>query len=411
MRTFQFVQPLALSAFILFAAACGTPSQNEEQPLVSPDEQQQPGNDGGLDRGDILNQEGGATTDGTVNSYTGIADQDSNVYQATVGGTEDNPNFSGKAVNNGLNDPLTPNAPLADGTAGQPGQAVPTTNSNPSVRSQNADAIQGSSAVRGADRPYGNNESSPSMNREGAVVTQEDLREYVAAEDATNMPVYAPGTDLAYVNRFYGPGSAGPRNTPTTAAIEDNYQISLYSPAMSDVTAATYTNTQTKLFPKPGAQNFVQYQPMQLKFVPLVSWQAATATSPIAGERLGDSAPRLGSDCGNSDDPEGCSSKAFADQLGPILNDPRVSRSITQDRIDAFRFELDAQGKLDPRSLVVMADGKPCVSGDCARFRSLVSGVIAQQSWTPASREGSAVATRVMVPLRYEVGTNKNLLE
>ena len=421
MTTSRLAKPLAFAAFSLVALACSNPSQNDDKALVDEDERRAPGNDGGVDNlNDSLRMEGGTTTEGTVNSYTGTADENEDVYQATVGGTDDNVNFNGEAIN-GKNDPLTPNAPLADGTAGQPDKVR---SDRPSVRDRNAGAIPGTGAKDGADRPYGNNEASPAANIENGVVTQEGIKEYVSADMATNMPVYSPGQDAkSYVSSVYGGRGAdpdGPRHSPVEATLDDNNRISLYAPAMSDVAAASYTNTQTKLFPKPGAQNFVTYQPMRLKFTPLLSWNSATTTvrttntsaaAGAAAEPIEDSAPRLGSGCDNADDVEDCSSAAFDQEVSPILNDPRVSRSIAQDRIDAFRFELDAQGKVDPRSIVVMVDGKPCTAGDCARFRSLISGVLVGQQWTAANRDGMAVASRVMVPLRYDVGTNKNLLE
>lgn len=421
MTTFRLAKPLILSAFTLAAFACSNPSQNDDKALVDEDERRAPGNDGGVDNlDDSLRMEGGTTTDGTVNSYIGTADENEDVYQATVGGTDDNVNFNGEAIN-GKNDPLTPNAPLADGTAGQPDKVR---SDRASVRDQNAAAIPGTGAKNGADRPYGNNEASPAANVENGVVTQEGLRDYVAADVATNMPVYAPGQDVnAYVGSVYGSNansSSGPRTAPVAEGEDDNNRISIYAPAMSDVAAASYTNTQTKLFPKVGAQNFVTYQPMRLTFTPLLSWSSATTTNATAGaatpakgnaDKVKDSAPRLGSGCDNAADVEDCSSAAFDQEMSPILNDPRVSRSIAQDRIDAFRFELDALGKVDPRSIVVMTDGKPCTAGECSRFRSLLSGVLAQQQWTAASKDGTAVASRVMVPLRYGVGTNKNMLE
>ncbi len=412
MRTARLVQPLIFSAFALLTIGCNNPQQQDEDQALTPqDGERHPGNDGGFRERDLLDDDRATTTEGTVDSYTGTADDDA-VYDATVGGTEDNVNFTGDAINP-TNDPVTPNAPLADGTAGQPSQAANRSANNESIRNRNAGDVPGTGATNSADRPYGNNEASPSANIENGVVTQEGLKEYVTADMATNMPVYAPGeNDAAYIGQVYGRrGSDGPRNAPVEAMEDDEYRISLYAPAMSDVAAASYNNTQTKLFPKPGAQNFVRYQPMQLKFVPLLSWNAPVDGTTARDKAAKDSAPRLGGDCANSDDPEGCSSAAFDKQFGPLLNDPRVARSIAQDKIDAFRFELDAQGRLDPGSIVVMADGKPCTGSECARFRSLVTGVIAQQQWTAATKGGMAVATRVMVPLRYGVGTNKNMLE
>ncbi len=413
MTTPRLTKPLAFAAFGLLAVACGTPQNNEEAALIPQDEARQPGNDGGFVERDILEDDLTTTTVGGVNSYTGTEDEDSDVYDATVGGTEDNINFGGRQ-NRDVNDPVTPNAPLADGTAGQPGQAA--ARPAESSRSRLGDVIPGTGAENGADRPYGNNEMSPSHNIENPRVTLGDLKEYVDADLATNLPVLAPDGDAgAYVGRFYGDdrvsNSDGPRNAPVAAMQDDNNVISLYSPAMSDVAAASYLNTKTKLYPKVGAQNFVHYQPTQLEFTPLISWNSARTTAKASDSKLSDSAPRLGADCGNAEDVAACSSEAFAAQFDVIINDPRVRRSIALDRVDAFRFELDARGEVAPGSIVVMSDGQPCSTPACNRLRQLMAGVILRQEWSAAVHGGVPVGSRVMVPLRYGMGTNKNLLE
>ena len=410
MRPANSIPSALILSLGLFVVACGNPTQGEDKALVANDDQQAPGNDDGLLKDNRLNQEGGATTVGGVNSYTGADDRDDGTYDATVGGTEDNPSFSQTATN-GNNDPVTPNAPLADGTAGQPGQAVRNTNS---ARNQNAADTPNDGRSNDGDRPYGSNMSGGTAENEAnRVDSQEDLKSYVSAEGATNMPVYTKGQDpAAYVGSVYGGSSDSPRNTAPVTTEEDVYQVSLYAPAMSDVAAASYTNTQSKLFAKPGAQNYKTYQPIQLEFIPLLSWHApAPERMPADKAARVNSAPKFGTDCDNASDVVGCSSGSFSAELMPILNDPRVAQGIANDRIDGLRFELDNTGKVKANTLEVLSDGQRCTAGACARFRSLVAGVINQQTWSPSLKDGVAVATRVHVPLRASGGLNKNLIE
>ena len=380
-------------------SACGNSSQNETgTPLVN-DEERYPGNDGGQLPTENRLDDSEANTIGTVNSYEGEAVDGEGIYDATVGAESDNPNKSSSARGE-VNDPVTPNGPLADGTIGQPDAA--TGRSERSARAAAGGGTDGNGLGerRADDGPYGTSKApseEPGMANRVDTSARLGEKAYVSAQAATDLPVFVPGGDLdAYVSRTYGDGGA--RNSPTEQPGGDAYAISTFRPAISDVAAASYANTQTKLVPKPSSQNYLVYQPIQLKVVPLRSWNASAADSEAEATDA-----YLGEDCAGADDAVACSSGAFDRAVAPMLNDARVARGIAEGNIDGFHFEIDAQGRVVPNSLSVRSGAADCNSAGCARLRNLLAGALSPMTWTPGTRDGQAVGARVIVPLRRDV--------
>ena len=389
--------------------ACSNPSQNETGTPYVPDDERYPGNDNGkeLPTAGVLSREDSGqlstTTIGTVNSYDGddAGEPGEGIYDASVGAESDNPNFSNEAQGLG-NDPVTPNAPLADGTAGQPDAAdLPT---GRSARAQAGGGTDGNQLGQRAatDRPYGNNmepRDQPGMATRIDTGSYLGEKAYVAAATAANLPVFVPGGDLdAYVSQSYG---AGPRNSPTEQPGGDQYEVSTYRPPVSDVAAATYANTQSKLVAKPGSQNYLVYQPVQLKIVPQRPWNAPAAVGDDDDDRYAEA--YLGNDCEGADDRVACSSGAFDEIVAPLLNDQRVARSIASGQVDGFHFELDARGRVDPGSVEVKTGAATCNTDDCTRLRRLLAGALLPLRWNPAYLYDQPVAARVIVPLRRDV--------
>lgn len=389
----RFFPSLTLCA-ALALGACGNASQNETgTPLVN-DEERYPGNDNGMNPSEDLLAEGEANTIGTVGSYEAEEGSDG-VYDATVGMEDDNPNRSAAARGEG-NDPVTPNGPLADGTVGQPDAAQLRTAE--SARNREVEAGAYRNTYESGDSPYGNNMEPRTARGMGEADTSGllGLKAYVRADGGTNMPVYVPGGDPgAFVDEFYGGDG---RTSPTEQPEGDFYQVSTFRPAMSDVTAATYANTLTKLVNKPGAQSYRVYQPIQLKITPLLSWRA-----PANGASDPDVLPTLGGDCAEAEDGVGCSSGTFQDAIAPIVNDQRVARAISSGMVDGFTFELDDRGRVDINSLAVKTGAADCVNADCSRLRDVLAGAIAAQDWSAARVDGRPTAARVEVPFRYDV--------
>ena len=382
----------------LALGACGDSSGYDTDAPLTPDQAKAPGNDGGALPDENLLEEGEGRTIGTVGSYRDEGEDDG-LYEATVGMEDDNPNKSAEARGLG-NDPVTPNGPLADGTIGQPDAAdLPTA---PSARSRRVDGSQYDDDTQDYDDAKYGSTAAPERVAAMNEVNPDDLvglKAYVRADGAEDMPVYVPGGDpSAYVGEFYG-GSG--RTSPTEQPEGDIYEISTFRPAMSDVTAATYANTLTKLVNKPGSQSTRVYQPITLKVTPLLPWNAPAVDY---GDDEPDNAVAVYSEeCAGVADEVTCSSGAFQESIAPIVNDQRVARAIADGNVDGFSFELDRRGRVDMNSLTVLSGAGECDSEQCARLKDVLAGAIAAQRWTPARVAGEPTAARVEVPFRYDV--------
>ena len=390
--------PLAALCGALAFGACGDSSQYDGDAPLQPQNQGEryPGNDGGALKADNAYEEGDPENNviGGVDSYKPDSG-DIELYASTVGMETDNPSLSNGA--NGVgNDPVTPNGPLADGTIGQPDAAgAPTSQS---ARNLSVDGGQYRNTYESGDSPYGNNMQPRDQRGERGVDTSSlvGLKAYVRADGAEDMPVYVPGGDASgYVGEFYG---SDPRTSPTEQPEGDFYEVSTFRPALSDVTAATYANTLTKLVNKPGSQSYRVYQPIQLKITPLLSWDVSETA-----DRDGDVLATLGEDCGAAEDALACSSGVFQESIAPIVNDQRVARAISSGNVEGFSFELDRRGRVDMNSLRVLSGSGTCNSAQCARLKDVLVGAVAAQSWTPAQVAGQPTAARVEVPFRYDV--------
>ena len=138
-----------------------------------------------------------------------------------------------------------------------------------------------------------------------------------------------------------------------------------------------------------------------MKIVPQRPWDAPARVADGDDDAYVDA--YLGEDCEGADDRVACSSGAFDRVVAPLLNDQRVARSIESGKVDGFRFEIDAQGRVDPGSVEVQTGASTCDTENCARLRRLLAGALVPLQWNPAYVYDEPVPARVIVPLRRDV--------
>ena len=371
----------------MIATACQDSERNDSAALIVEDGEKYPGNDGGVDRGDALGT-GAARTAGGTNALESVDSTDIDDYRKTLGAQEDNPNFNRDHTLTG-NDPVTPNAPLADGSAGTLKRTGVNAPENDGIvpASQSTGAQQGRVDVD-ADAPYGNNRASTG-NRVDTEI----------GADRARVETYGGGDIQRYVAQLYG--GAGEIEQTRSG---DRFVISTYQPRITTVADASYTETKRKFAPVPQHQNYVTYAPITLKFTPILSWDTPAPAADevdLAAQRAR-ATPRLGDGCDNAVDVAACSSAAFGQTVNPILNDPRIARAVAESQVSGFTFEIDPRGRVLASSVVAQRDGRLCEDGTCARLQAVVAAALSQQVWAPAEYGGVPVATRVYVPLSVQ---------
>ncbi len=402
-RTYFVVAALGAT---LLNQACKS-NEPSDDALVVEDGAKYPGNDGGVDRDDVLDTTS-ALSVGGVNSYSSDSTDASN-YNKTLGAEEDNPNFNKDNTRTG-GDPVTPNAPLADGSAGRlKNTGVNVVEDEGIAPAGGSTGAQQNNNDLNSDSPYGSNRASTGNQTQ-------------LGSDATNRPrvqAYGGGDVRAYVGSVYG--NAAPTNT---SAGGEKITVSAYQPAITDREQANYTETKRKFVPVTGNQNAVAYVPVVLSFTPVLTWGAAptapldasaktsstgatasakTPNATTASAKTSRTNPLLGEGCETASDQTLCTSEAFNEAIAPLLNDARVAASIAAGKISGFSFEIDKTGRVLANSLQSEKAGKVCSDADCDRLQAIMAAVLAQQRWTPAKINDQAVATRVYVPLSVQV--------
>ncbi|MEL6924818.1 MAG: energy transducer TonB [Bacteroidota bacterium] len=110
-----------------------------------------------------------------------------------------------------------------------------------------------------------------------------------------------------------------------------------------------------------------------------------------------DQMPIFGESCPTADDPEQCSNEALASYVQEHLEYPEPALRRNHDGLEQLYFVLDEQGNIEGNIKVISKD-MPCAQCAEAAVR-VISGM---PSWRPGRKNGQAVKTKIVLPVRFE---------
>lgn len=110
-----------------------------------------------------------------------------------------------------------------------------------------------------------------------------------------------------------------------------------------------------------------------------------------------DQMPLFSSDCIEKKDKVACSNEALQTYLKENLNYPKQAIRKNHDGLEKLFLVIDENGKIEG-SIKVISKDKPCAS--CAQ--AAVDAVANMPAWVPAKKDGKAVKSKIILPVRFD---------
>ncbi len=390
----RFLSALAF-LILLTSTACNSPSRTDNLGKVNHDDDQMPGNEGGLEYED--GEGADATAVGAIDSYGNLPDAEersleySNVFRRDASDAD----YA-----------IVTDADL-DMPHVAPDERVPTGALGGQVATYDVDD-RGRESVK-----YG---SARSSQLPGEVDLDDDLRG-ANARAGNQAAIGAEGSANAYLDDYFdsdeedyrGDGRTGNSWYRPLDPNERDYAksniVRIGGATETEDYQARYNELKSVLYSVENNQQAVAYAPNNYTYSYLTTWGNLYDTDSYGSRAVAtpNRAPVLGTGCDQDEDPIGCSTANLDRELRGFLNDPRVLRDLQASQISGVSFDVDAQGNIAPNSVRAEVDGQLCYTAACRRVSRTLEGLLTAQTWTPAQRSGRAAISRVVLPLRYRM--------
>ena len=438
---------LALATLTLATSGCKDPSRTDDKALVDHDEDRFPGNDDERDEPGLaetgpevgtIQSYGRGDDDGEIGSdnYDNVFRRDAEDADFDTYTTEDDMDFPHVDRAGGEGD-LDGDGRAGLGT-GEPAPdrgAIPADDPSASTIERYDPVDPEDESVRGEigdpqdNAPYGNNAAvdGPTINEEQAAAHDDadgepDFDEGIAGGQQT--AIGAVGTANDELREYYDTdeedylaraGSEGESWGSWYRPLDpyergyDERTVQIGNPDTEGMGLdARYEALRRRLYDVPENQQAVVYAPNAYTYHFLTGWDGIAVSGEGASdvdygnETAYDRAPLMGTGCEQADDPVTCSSGELDRSLQRFLNDPRVLRGMMRAGIDGVRFDVDTAGRVEPRSVRALVNGRACdATDDCARFNRAMATALQREEWSPAMRFGRASGARVDLALKY----------
>ncbi|MEM9921700.1 MAG: energy transducer TonB [Bacteroidota bacterium] len=139
------------------------------------------------------------------------------------------------------------------------------------------------------------------------------------------------------------------------------------------------------------------------RYAYVLLWDVADKANPdeIYGEGKLDRPPLFGENCTASKSFEACTDQALQKYFSENIEYPMTARRNGNDGLEHLIFVVNEMGQIEGNIKVLSKEGS-CSS--CAK--AAVDAIANMPLWTPARRNGLAVKSKVILPIRFDLKDN-----